>query len=203
MRYRTEQLCPGLLSPGLWVQAPPRLPFREKDSVVVGGASVACPKHRDNNMGDPTAQLDPNADIIRPEYLQSSLSWIGNNMAGCDCKRVNETHLIATSEIQYPEAKLLTVRPCTYAHPCVVDEARVCAAISPHNTRRIRSMPSCRGTYCVTWLGSAGPAEKDSHSTSRAGHFRIPPLDARTISTEIGSGPKTGVSDGCRTGTAE
>ena len=50
---------------------------------------------------------------------------------------------------------------------------------------------------------SAGPAEKDSHSTSRAGHFRIPPLDARTISTENGSGPKTGVSDGCRTGTAE
>jgi hypothetical protein len=49
--------------------------------------------------------------------------------ADCDCMRVNETHIVATSEIQDPAVKLLTLAKCTSQHRCDVDEAPVCKAI--------------------------------------------------------------------------
>jgi len=51
------------------------------------------------------------------------------NMADCDCFRVNETHIVATSEIQDPVAKRRTLAKCTNKHPCDVDQAPVCKAI--------------------------------------------------------------------------
>lgn len=51
------------------------------------------------------------------------------NMAACDCMRVNETHIVATSEIRNVEVKRLTDIKCTRAHPCDVDEAPICQAI--------------------------------------------------------------------------
>ena len=47
----------------------------------------------------------------------------------CDCWRVNETHIVETSEIQDLKVKHLTQARCTNKHPCDVDEAPVCAAI--------------------------------------------------------------------------
>lgn len=49
--------------------------------------------------------------------------------ANCDCARVNETHIVATNEIQDLLAKRLTLARCTTIHPCAVDEAPVCKAI--------------------------------------------------------------------------
>jgi hypothetical protein len=51
------------------------------------------------------------------------------NIANCDCLRVNETHIVATSEIQDPVAKRLTLAKCTNKRPCDVDQAPVCKAI--------------------------------------------------------------------------
>ena len=50
--------------------------------------------------------------------------------ADCACMRVNETHIVATSEIQDVKAKRLTAAKCTREHPCAVDEAPVCKAIA-------------------------------------------------------------------------
>jgi len=51
------------------------------------------------------------------------------NIATCDCSRVNETHIVATSEIQDPAAKRLTLARCTSKHPCNIDQAPICKAI--------------------------------------------------------------------------
>ncbi len=49
--------------------------------------------------------------------------------ANCDCLRVNETHIVATEDIQDPLVKRLTRAKCTYDHPCEVDQAPICKAI--------------------------------------------------------------------------
>jgi len=49
--------------------------------------------------------------------------------ADCDCMRVNETHIVYTSEIQDTVVKNLTQAKCTNKHPCDVDQAPVCYAI--------------------------------------------------------------------------
>jgi len=49
--------------------------------------------------------------------------------ADCDCMRVNETHIVETSEIQDTVAKNLTQTKCTSKHPCDADQAPVCNAI--------------------------------------------------------------------------
>lgn len=51
------------------------------------------------------------------------------DIANCDCLRVNETHIVETSEIQDPVAKRRTLAKCTNEHPCSVDDAPVCKAI--------------------------------------------------------------------------
>ena len=60
--------------------------------------------------------------------------------ADCDCLRVNENHIVQTSEIQDVVMKRLTLARCTKDHPCAVDEAPVCQAIKDgkytvHHTR--------------------------------------------------------------------
>jgi hypothetical protein len=49
--------------------------------------------------------------------------------ADCDCWRVNETHIILTSEIQDPAVKRSTQIRCTSRNACDVDEAPVCSAL--------------------------------------------------------------------------
>lgn len=49
--------------------------------------------------------------------------------ANCDCLRVNETHIVATSEIQDAAVKRQTEVKCTEMHPCDVDHAPICEAI--------------------------------------------------------------------------
>jgi hypothetical protein len=75
-----------------------------------------------------------------PEVLVPCTGWhafcgaatdcrMNGNMADCDCLRVNETHLVAPSEIQDPVLRRLTEAKCTNKHPCGVDEAPICKTI--------------------------------------------------------------------------
>ncbi len=59
----------------------------------------------------------------------SSNCTMHDDKADCDCMRVNETHIVETSEIQDPEVKDLTEAQCTNKHPCDLDQAPVCNAI--------------------------------------------------------------------------
>lgn len=43
--------------------------------------------------------------------------------------RVNETHIVAATEIQDNAVKRLTRVKCTEKHPCDIDQAPVCKAI--------------------------------------------------------------------------
>jgi hypothetical protein len=54
---------------------------------------------------------------------------MNGDKADCDCLRVNETHIVATTEIQDTAVKRLTEVKCTNAHPCAVDQAPVCKSI--------------------------------------------------------------------------
>lgn len=49
--------------------------------------------------------------------------------ADCDCLRVNETHIVETTEIQDTAVKRMTLAKCTNDHRCDVDQAPVCKAI--------------------------------------------------------------------------
>lgn len=49
--------------------------------------------------------------------------------ADCDCMRVNEAHIVVTSEIQDTAMKRLTAVRCTSDRPCDIDQAPVCTAI--------------------------------------------------------------------------
>ena len=55
---------------------------------------------------------------------------VSGGKADCDCMRVNEAHIVATSEIQDPTVKRLTQVVCTDLRPCDVDEAPVCSAMA-------------------------------------------------------------------------
>ena len=54
---------------------------------------------------------------------------MNGDKADCDCLRVNETHIVATAEIQDAAVKRLTLAECTNKHPCDPDQAPVCRAI--------------------------------------------------------------------------
>lgn len=86
------------------------------------------------------ADGNPHSSMNAPQPLVVCTGWhalctaspdckINGDLATCDCLRVNETHIVETSEIQDVAIKRLTQIRCTNAHPCVVDQAPVCAAI--------------------------------------------------------------------------
>ncbi|MGZ3773327.1 MAG: hypothetical protein ACXVCY_06060 [Pseudobdellovibrionaceae bacterium] len=54
---------------------------------------------------------------------------MNGDKADCDCLRVNENHVVATSEIQDLTVKRQTLLKCTTKHPCAIDKAPVCMAI--------------------------------------------------------------------------
>jgi len=91
--------------------------------------------------------------------------------ADCDCMRVNETHIVATSEIQDTMVKNLTQAKCTTKHPCDVDQAPVCNAIKygqykvDNVTYDWVSTYSYRG-WCSLWLK---PTACDQNATSYIG----------------------------------
>jgi hypothetical protein len=63
------------------------------------------------------------------ESTDCEIDEMNDGIANCDCLRVNETHIVATSEIQDPVAKRLTLAKCTNERPCNLDDAPVCRAI--------------------------------------------------------------------------
>ena len=54
---------------------------------------------------------------------------VTGDIASCDCMRVDETHIVMTSEIRDTAVKRLTDVKCTDDQPCDVDQAPVCKAI--------------------------------------------------------------------------
>lgn len=58
---------------------------------------------------------------------------MNGSSATCDCLRVDEPHIVETGAIQDPAARRQTLDACTNEHPCAVDRAPVCDAIS-HGT---------------------------------------------------------------------
>jgi hypothetical protein len=54
---------------------------------------------------------------------------MSGDQVDCDCLKVNESHIVVTSEIQDPVIKVSTLSKCTDQNPCDVDEAPVCQAI--------------------------------------------------------------------------
>jgi len=61
---------------------------------------------------------------------------VSGDRADCDCLRVNENHIVMTTEIQDAAVKRQTEARCTEARPCDVDEAPVCKAIA-HGQYRV------------------------------------------------------------------
>jgi hypothetical protein len=55
---------------------------------------------------------------------------MNGDKADCGCLRVNETHIVETTQIQDTAVKRLTQAKCTDEHPCDVDQAPVCKAIA-------------------------------------------------------------------------
>jgi len=54
---------------------------------------------------------------------------MNGDKAACNCLRVDESHIVLTSDIQDPAVKRLTQAQCTDKHPCDTDQAPVCKAI--------------------------------------------------------------------------
>lgn len=98
------------------------------------------------NQPKPVAQVGIGTDgnnhkfIDVPQDLVVCTGWhalcsasndcqMNGDMADCDCLRVSEPHIVATSEIQDTVAKRLTLAKCTNEYPCDVDQAPVCKAI--------------------------------------------------------------------------
>jgi hypothetical protein len=54
---------------------------------------------------------------------------MNGDKADCNCLRVDETHIVLTSDIQDTAVKRLTQAKCTNKHPCDTDQAPVCTAI--------------------------------------------------------------------------
>lgn len=121
--------------------------------------------------------------------------------ADCDCMRVNETHIVATNEIQDTLAKNLTLARCTNEHPCDVDQAPVCNAIKygQYKVDNVRydwvSTYSYRG-WCSLWLK---PIACDQNATSYTGDRYWAICDAAPCTENLNpSDPDKPLSCQCR-----
>lgn len=99
------------------------------------GAGLACPAL----AGDKAYTRSENS-AVEPQFVVECTGWhalcsattdcqVTSEGADCDCWRVDERHIVATSEIQDPAVRRLTELRCTNKHPCGLDEAPVCSAI--------------------------------------------------------------------------
>lgn len=90
----------------------------------------------------PNEKVVPDAghSVVVPQLLVVCTGWhalcsattdcqLNGDGADCDCWKVNENHIVETSEIQDVAIKHLTEARCTNKRPCDVDEAPVCKAI--------------------------------------------------------------------------
>ena len=89
-------------------------------------------------LADVGEETDNGTNIDVPQDFVVCTGWhalctaspdciMNGDKADCDCMRVNETNIVATSEIQDTEIKNLTQAKCTNEHPCDVDQAPIAA----------------------------------------------------------------------------
>jgi hypothetical protein len=91
-------------------------------------------------LADTNEEIDNSIYIDVPQDFVVCTGWhalctdspdciMHGDKADCDCMRVNEVHIVYTSEIQDTEVKNQTQANCTKEHPCDVDQAPVCSAV--------------------------------------------------------------------------
>jgi hypothetical protein len=96
---------------------------------------------------------------------------VNGDEANCDCLRVNETHIVETTEIQDAAVKRLTQAKCTNKHPCDVDQAPVCKAIK-HGKYKVNNVEyDWVSTYSYRGWCSLLPKLRacDQHATGYTG----------------------------------
>lgn len=109
----------------------------------------------------------------------------GGDMADCACWRVNETHIVLTSEIQDPAVKRLTQARCTSRNNCDVDEAPVCSVISDGEYEVDQVKYDWVSTYSYRgWCGLYRPKACDTTQADYVGDTRWTICDAAPC-TEI------------------
>jgi hypothetical protein len=107
----------------------------------VVGMSVSCWTDATRRPGEGAAAGSSESPADAPELIVVCTGWhalcsaspdctLNGSEADCDCLRVNETHIVLTSEIQDAVVKRQTLAQCTREHPCDVDQAPVCGAIA-------------------------------------------------------------------------
>jgi hypothetical protein len=103
------------------------------DPFQVGAHAKAAPQ--EPAAGEDTTPLDG------PQAFVTCTGWhalcsaspdcqMSGGKADCDCMKVNEPHIVLTSEIQDAMVKRLTQATCTDLRPCAVDQAPVCSAMA-------------------------------------------------------------------------
>ena len=97
--------------------------------------------------------------------------------AECDCMRVDETHIVATSEIQDVAVKRLTQTSCTDQQPCDVDQAPVCKAIKTGQYRVDNVRYDWVSTY--SYRGWCSLLKVDMIPCDQGAEQHVPVSDAR------------------------
>lgn len=109
----------------------------------------------------------------------------GGGMADCACWRVNETHIVVTSEIQDPTVKRLTQTRCTSKNACGIDEAPVCSAIRDGQYKVDEVKHDWVSTYSYRgWCGLYRPKACDTTEPDYDGDMQWAICDAAPC-TEI------------------
>jgi hypothetical protein len=106
---------------------------------------------------------------------------MNGDKANCDCLRVNETHIVETTEIQDVAVKRLTRAKCTNEHTCELDQAPVCKAIKDGQYRVDNVKYDWVSTYSYRgWcsLLDRKPIACDQHATGYTGDLYWAVCDA-------------------------
>jgi len=137
----------------------------------------------------------------------------GGDRADCACWRVNETHIVVTSEIQDPTVKRLTQTRCTNKNACGLDEAPVCSAIRDGQYKVDQVKYDWVSTYSYRgWCGLYRPKACDTTAPGYDGDMQWAICDAApcteienpadpdrplTCQCRVEEGPFVGGADSC------
>lgn len=125
---------------------------------------------------------------------------ISSDRVDCACWRINETHIVVTSEIQDPVVRRMTQTRCTSRNTCDVDEAPVCGAIRDGRYEVHQVKYDWVSTYSYRgWCGFYRPKACDTTQPDYDGDTRWAVCDAAPC-TEIDdpADPERPLSCQCR-----
>ena len=111
-----------------------------RSRAIAAMLAVLAALHAPAGLAEPGAKRDAGRRDTPSEFVVCT-GWhalcsaspdcrmISGDTAECDCMRVNETHIVMTSEIKDFVLRKATLARCTERRPCEVDEAPVCKAL--------------------------------------------------------------------------